>query len=1047
MREPMNNLYTADQQENFLEQFQKPGNLYRGTPFWAWNCKLDISLLKRQIDCFKEMGLGGFHIHSRTGLASEYLGKEFCRAVRECVDYAKEKKMLAWLYDEDRWPSGAAGGLVTKDVEFRARQLMFMPYTYEEHALKNPDSSHTTKEAQLQNVKLLARYSIHLDQNGNLADYRLLADGEEAADMWYLYRVINQTSSWFNNQTYIDTLNKKAIERFIEVTHEKYKETVGDEFNKTIPAIFTDEPQVTRKTVLPFAHSKQTICQPFTDDLPEKYKATYGEDFFETFPEIIWNLPDGKYSKARYQFHEYTAELFASSFADTIGTWCKKNNLRLTGHMMNEPSLGSQTCSLGEAMRSYRSFQLPGIDMLCDHREYTTAKQAQSASRQFGCVGVMSELYGVTNWDFDFEGHKNQGDWQAALGVTVRVQHLAWASMLGEAKRDYPASISYQSPWYKKYSYIEDHFARVNLAMTRGKPSVKVGVIHPIESFWLDFGPNDQSNNHKKEAEYYFSNLCSWLLFGLIDFDYISESLLKDQKAEIGDKFKVGCMEYETIIVPPMKTMRTSTFNRLKQFKEHGGKIVFAGKVAAMIDVEPNDSLQKLADTCDKIPFSQAAVMDSLADVRDIDIVSSQGIQIRSCLYQMREIDEANKLIFICNTEKERKNILHNHGYGQPVTVSVSGHWQIHMLDTQTGKTFPIEGRMENNRTSFDTCLYPTNHMLLKLQKSEKCTGIRLSERPYTMDEIEELAVARLNSIAHVVFDEPNALVLDRPAYSINGEQIKPPTEILKLDNIIRSKFNMPPTKGKVAQPWCMPEDNRIYGKVKLIYTFDSAIDLTQPRLAIEQPDNMEIFFNGQEVEKSINGFWVDESVKTITLPSISKGENTLEINVDYQFRTQLERCFILGNFGVKVRNTETTIIEQPETMPFGSITNHNMPFYTGNISYITEFNVTETSEYAILIPYYKGTMVEVICNKKIKGAVIEAPYKVSLGQLTPGQHKIELKLYGNRFNTFGSFHGAKPFIWNGGPDNWRSSGIFWTDTYNLKPLGIMQPPIVIRQQ
>ena len=79
---------------------------------------------------------------------------------------------------------------------------------------------------------------------------------------------------------------------------------------------------------------------------------------------------------------------------------------------------------------------------------------------------MLSELYGVTNWDFDFRGHKLQGDWQAALGVTVRVPHLTWTSMAGEAKRDYPASIGSQSPWYREYSYLEDHFARVTTAMT-----------------------------------------------------------------------------------------------------------------------------------------------------------------------------------------------------------------------------------------------------------------------------------------------------------------------------------------------------------------------------------------------------------------------------------------------------------------------------------------------------------------------------------------------------------------------------------------------------
>lgn len=72
----------------------------------------------------------------------------------------------------------------------------------------------------------------------------------------------------------------------------------------------------------------------------------------------------------------------------------------------------------------------------------------------------MSESAGVTNWDFDFKGHKLMGDWQAALGITVRVPHLAWMSMKGEAKRDYPSSINYQSPWYKEYHCIRRSFLK-----------------------------------------------------------------------------------------------------------------------------------------------------------------------------------------------------------------------------------------------------------------------------------------------------------------------------------------------------------------------------------------------------------------------------------------------------------------------------------------------------------------------------------------------------------------------------------------------------------
>ena len=105
------------------ELFKNPTSDYRGTPFWAWNFKLDKDILTEQIEVFKEMGLGGFHMHPRVGMGTTYLGDEFMDCVKTCVDKAKEENMIAWLYDEDKWPSGYGGGYVTKDYNCRRRWL------------------------------------------------------------------------------------------------------------------------------------------------------------------------------------------------------------------------------------------------------------------------------------------------------------------------------------------------------------------------------------------------------------------------------------------------------------------------------------------------------------------------------------------------------------------------------------------------------------------------------------------------------------------------------------------------------------------------------------------------------------------------------------------------------------------------------------------------------------------------------------------------------------------------------------------------------------
>ena len=68
-------LYNRNNKKELAKDlFKNPTSEYRGAPFWAWNCKLNKEMLFKEIGQIKEMGMGGAHIHCRTGLATEYLG-------------------------------------------------------------------------------------------------------------------------------------------------------------------------------------------------------------------------------------------------------------------------------------------------------------------------------------------------------------------------------------------------------------------------------------------------------------------------------------------------------------------------------------------------------------------------------------------------------------------------------------------------------------------------------------------------------------------------------------------------------------------------------------------------------------------------------------------------------------------------------------------------------------------------------------------------------------------------------------------------------------
>ena len=82
-------------------------------------------------------------------------------------------------------------------------------------------------------------------------------------------------------------------------------------------------------------------------------------------------------------------------------------------------------------------------------------------------------------------------------------------------------------------------------------------------------------------------------------------------------------------------------------------------------------------------------------------------------------------------------------------------------------------------------------------------------------------------------------------------------------------------------------------------------------------------------------------------------------------------------------------------------------------------------------------------CDGKEAGNIVTSPYRLSLGNLKKGEHKIDLTVYGNRVNAFGAVHNCDPMTEWFGPDVWRSEDDRWSYEYQLKPTGVLISPIV----
>lgn len=192
-----------------MEDFKKIENKYRPIPFWSWNDKLLTEETVFQIEEMQKQGIGGFFMHARGGLQTEYMGDEWFANIRASVDKCKENGMLPWAYDENGWPSGfGSGKVIDKGIKYQQKHLCI------EKGEKITDTT-----------------------IANINGYH------------FYYEV---------NPFYADVLDPEVVDEFIRVAYQPY----FDRFQGEIEGFFTDEPQMSRvgfpwSLILPDEYKKE----------------------------------------------------------------------------------------------------------------------------------------------------------------------------------------------------------------------------------------------------------------------------------------------------------------------------------------------------------------------------------------------------------------------------------------------------------------------------------------------------------------------------------------------------------------------------------------------------------------------------------------------------------------------------------------------------------------------------------------------------------------------------------------------------------------------
>ncbi|HHV11502.1 MAG TPA: hypothetical protein GXX75_14620 [Clostridiales bacterium] len=830
-----------------------PPEKYRCLPFWSWNDKLEPCELKEQIRMMKDAGIGGFFMHARGGLQTPYMSDEWMAAIDVCVEEAQKYGMEPWLYDEEGWPSGFAGGEVTKlGDKYHTRWL---------ECIKCPAADIAWDQS------VLGVYSGKFEFLGRDKN-TVLGNGVEEE----VYVVVHKS-----NPYYVDVLNADVIRKFIELTHEKYKNIFGEKIGSLIPGFFTDEPQ----------YSKMVI--PYSYLLPEYFEKENGYDLIPKLISVFAEAPG--YQRIRHDFWKTVSHMFTEGFCKTIYEWCNENHCKLTGHLMREDSLLLQMHATAGVMPSYEYMHMPGIDWL--RRRISsplTPKQAGSAAAQMGKKFVISEMFAMAGWDCSPRELKWIAQWQYVNGVNKMCQHLEAYSIRGIRKRDFPPSLFYQQPWWEEYKLFNDYFARLGVLLSEGRDMTEVLLLHPMHSAWILY---DARNNEEiKRFGDKFERLSQTLSDLHILHHYGDETLLGKYGSTAGKQFCVGSCRYNVVLIPDMIYMEGKTIELLMEYARSGGKIHALGEFPELTDNNCQDKLNELRKL---VPYLSPAGLKAMIDPSLEFTVS------------VTENNEEIEGLHCCRRQLEDKTILYFTNLNQDRVcnslIRVSGDWNVQEYDLLNNSYSDIELNLcSNGITEFKAWFGEMDSKVYILVPRAADEENEYSKQTKKDDSILLESGGRFE----LVNSSLNAMTLDYCGYRIENEEWKPKTNTIKLMDILLAK--------------------RENVNLELRFNFEILADpkvFKEFYLVSEQKEKISAQINGQSVEFNQKGWWLDKGFAKYDIHSYLKqgnneiilkvffeqpqkvydvlfGENVLETEKNkLTFNTEIESIYLLGDFGV----------------------------------------------------------------------------------------------------------------------------------------------------
>lgn len=952
--------------------FADPPREYSSAPLWVWNDMLTEEQIVSTMRDLAGQKVKQVFVHPRPGLMTPYLSDDWFRLWKVALKEAERLDMNVWIYDENSYPSGFAGGLVPEAMpESRGLGLHFS------HVKNPPKPDENT----------LAVYRLTDDGFENVTDKAKTS--QSLPEGRYLVGSIRQAPSggWFGGKYYVDLLAPGVTEKFIAITLDAYRRELGEHFGKRIPGVFTDEPHLAPAGGIHWSRR-----------LPGDFKKRWGYDLIDHLPSLI--RPIGDYKKVRHNFYQLLLELFIERWAKPCYEYCDRHGLEFTGHYWEHgwPGAGHG----GDNMAMYAWHHRPAIDTLMNQYSEDThaqfgnvraVKELSSVANQLGRTRTLCEAYGAGGWDLRFEDMKRIGDWLYVLGVNTLDEHLSYITIRGARKRDHPQSFSYHEPWWQAYNVMASYFTRLSAALSSGRQINTVLLIEPTTTAWM-YQPDSSHRDNLNKIGNEFQQMATALSKAQVEYDIGCEDIIARNGSVEEALFTVGQRQYEIVIIPPLtENLNSKTMNLLEAYVENGGTVLCCDSPPGLIDGKPSNRAQLTSQNSSWKQIDPAAVTAILTERSKDGLAVHRDDNDKGILFHHRRRLDDGEILFLVNTSIDSSS-------SGSIESAMKG---LEQWDLETGdvESYPFVNASGGIRANFK--LPPCGSLLLFLSKQ------RGRPAPPDLPKTSKVRPAGKLNTKRV---DLNVLTLDYVDIKAGG-QTKEDLYVYQANQFAFQK------NGMDRNPWDSAvqfRDELIIKKFEADSGFEATYHFTIEQriphplyIVIERADLYTITCNGKKVSAQKGSWWLDKAFGKINITSAARvGENTVTIKASpMTIYHELESAYVLGDFALKDADSGFTIVPE-NSLKLGKWNQQGYPFYAAGVSYKQRFRISRTSgRYFVSLPDWYGSVAEVLVNSKSAGYIYRRPWECDVTKsISAGVNNIEVVVIGTLKNTLGPHHG-----------------------------------------